>query len=174
MSFPKHTRENSAQPGIHTMSLDDAITFAIEDGAVDSHGRHIPIKQVADLMAMPRSVVYDIASQRRKARVNELPLIVRATNVILPVDVIEHQLGRVGIRLPVVSGVSDPSSAKAAAACREFGELMEKYGTAGGDFRYTRDEVAEVRVQAEELCRAAMELVAQLEAQAVGPKAVAR
>lgn len=169
MKVPRNSRENSAQV-LRSISIDDAVTFAITEGAVDAQGERIPIKHVADLMGMPLSVVYDIASQRRPSRSRELPLIARATNVILPVDAIEHQVGRIGIRLPVVSADGDPSVSKAAAACREFGDLMERYGAYGMDRRWTPSEVADIRLQVEELTTAAMELVAQLESQVDKPR----
>jgi hypothetical protein len=172
---PRTTRESSAQ-ALRSMSIDDAVTYAITEGAVNAQGDRIPIKHVADLMGMPLSVVYDIASQRRVSRSRELPLIARATSVILPIDAIEHQVGRVGVRLPVVSVDGDPSVSKAAAACREFGDLMERYGAYGMDRRWTAEEVADIRLQVEELTTAAMELVAQLESQIAParPKAVGR
>lgn len=174
MSAPRNTREKLANgPALRSLSIDESVSYAIEDGAVDAQGERIPIKQVADLMNMPVSVVYDIASGRRPARVRELPLIVRATNVVLPVDAVEQQIGRVGIRLPTAVTIGDPSIEKAAAACRQFGELMEQYGAAGSDRRYTREEVAAVRAEVDDLCAAVMELVAQLEAQVITrPKAV--
>ncbi len=174
MSAPKHTRENAAKPSLRILSIDECVSYAIADGAVDAQGARIPVKHVAELMNTYLSVVYDIASGRRPARARELPLIVRATNVLLPVDAVEHQINRVGIRLPVVGGGGDRSVQKAAVMCREFGELMERYGTAGSDFRYTRDEVADLRLQVEEVYAAAMELIADLEAQQVGPQAGAR
>lgn len=167
MSFQKGTRESSAQAAVRSMSPDEAVTYAISDGAVNAQGERIPVKQVADLMNMPLSVVYDIASGRRPARARELPLIVIATNCTLPVDCVEHRIGRVGVRLPEGAAAHDLTVGKASRMVREFGELMERYGAAGEDRQYTRSEVRSITVEAEELCASVMEFVSQLQAQAV-------
>lgn len=164
--------------GLHSTSsltVDEAVAYAISEAAVGPDGRHIPIKQVAAAMNLPLSVVYDIASGRRPLRARELALTVLATRCVLPVDVIERDLSRVGVALPVMPIDGDPVLEKAAEACREFGEWMAKVGECAMDRKYTEAEVIEAETEGHQAIAVIHAALSQMRAQMVAtrrPRAV--
>lgn len=149
-----------------SLSVDEAVSYALNEGATGLDGKPIPVKQVAGLVNIPLAVVYDIASGRRPARANELAPIIRATRCTIPADVIERDIHRIGVALPVVNAEGDPAIEQAAKSCREFGEFMTEFGVAALDHAYTKDEARDVRTKAEQLIASVYACVQQVEAAA--------
>lgn len=162
MSAPTDRGEIS----VSSLTVDEAVAYAITDAAIGTDGQRIPIKQVAALANIPLSVVYDIASGRRPARANELAVLVRATRCTAPVDAVERDISRIGVALPVIPVNGDPALERAAKACLEFGQFMTEMGAAAGDRSYSAKEARGVRAEAEQTIAAILATVQQVEAAA--------
>lgn len=154
--------ESSAQPILRNLSVNEAVTYALEN-AVDPRGERIPIKHVADLMGVRRSRIYEITSEERPAKASELSLIVRATNIYLPADAVEYQIGRAAFVLPTPGSTGDAPSVKLARLCTEVGDVMRVHGESAADGKYSRDEVDQQRAQIRELIAAAAAYQRELE-----------
>lgn len=145
-----------------SLTADEAVTHAIEQ-ARDAAGARIELKQLADIVNIHRDVLYDIASGRRPLRLNEVASLVRATRCAAPLDVVEHNSGRVGVALPsVIVPPLAEAHTRIATCVRAFGQVLTEAEAGANDGLHTTDEVAVIRDEAYQLIAALLGYVEQI------------